>query len=86
MPRVNVFIQDENWPVWNSIPKGKRSDMFNAFLEDLRNDKTVIRTKDEAELAVAELPKKERARYCKNLHLIPSGRKGCMVKGCRYFQ
>jgi len=32
--RVNILLQDENWKTFQSIPKGKRSSVINALLND----------------------------------------------------
>ncbi len=32
--RVNIMLKDENWEIFQSIPKGKRSSVMNALLND----------------------------------------------------
>jgi len=32
--RVNILLKDENWKIFQSIPKGKRSTIINALLND----------------------------------------------------
>lgn len=32
--RVNILLKDENWKIFQSIPRGKRSTVVNALLND----------------------------------------------------
>lgn len=84
MPRVNVYIRNEDWDIWQAIDNGSQflHDALVAYAE--KNPvKPIIRTKSDAELAAARI-KPDKRRYCKNLHLIPEGRDKCLAKGCKY--
>lgn len=87
--RISLWLASENEKFWNAVPNGEKGELFNLFLQDVAKGyhrrKKVIRTKEEAE---AELAKRKPSgkKMCKNFHIIPEGRTGCMIKGCRYFQ
>jgi hypothetical protein len=80
MPHVNLWLRNKNVDTWEAIPKNKRSEFFNAQLENYRESGTRL----------IKLPQFDKAiRVPSNKGLCPNGHVAdewgkCLMRECKY--